>query len=275
MSRYVWVVVWAALAIGCVAVAVTFNTRLRSSVWPSYVKRLPPPVTPPEPIVHSEGWPILDSECEGDEACLLARYRDARRHREAMEVGGLEAALGEAFAGAGPLFAAITPPGGVASVEACNRLSNVAVTVSRESLQRPQRDCYLGCLSSLSDLDDHDAVACVRDQGCAKKPVLDGEWALNRIVPRLGCLAMLAPNHAAVRPDCAQLPEMTDVPGPLRACSPRQLCATGGSAAPATMEPYILTPHHDCNLRPARWSCREIVNDFPRAACQHGAARSP
>ena len=139
------------------------------------------------------------------------------------------------------------------------------MTVPGESLRRPQRDCYFMCLDIPTS--EADVTDCVRRSNCANEPVLDGEWRLLSVVPRLGCLAQL---REAAPPMCAGLPETVDEPKVPRACSPRQLCERGSDAVPSGIEPFVQAPHHDCALRPAQWSCTEIVMHFPRAACQYG-----
>ncbi len=267
---YVWVVVCAALIGAGIVAAVMMQARVRRSVWPAYVQALPVPAR--QPIVHSPGWPVHDTTCHGDEACLLARYRNAHAERQAMEVGALEVSLGEALAGAGPLLAAISPPAGTTpSVAACNSLSNTPVTVPGESLRRPQRDCYFMCLDSSlfgSQASEADVTDCVRRNKCASEPVLDGEWRLLSVVPRLGCLAQL--REPPPPPFCAGLPETVDEERAPRACSPQQLCAHGVDMVPSGIEPFVQAPHHKCALRPAQWSCTEITMHFPRAACQFG-----
>jgi hypothetical protein len=262
-GKHLWIALCTAIAFASAVAVVVLASNVRRAAWPAHVRALPP--APPPPIIHVGTWPIHDTKCNGDEACLLARYRDMRAMREAMEVGALEASLGEAFAGAGPLLAAISPPAGTApSVAACNALSRAPVTIHAESLRRPQRDCYFACLDFNADAD---ATTCVRDRGCAKEPVLDGEWRLAIIVPRLACLALL---QAPAPPLCAGLPEMVDEQRPPRACNPQQLCAAGGNAVPSTLEPFVLPPNDNCASRPTQWSCAAIVTHFPRAACQYG-----
>lgn len=208
-------------------------------------------------------WPVFDARCNGNEVCLLERYRAAHVRLIGMEVGGLEVLLGEALAGAAGMHAAITPPDGRPSVEACNKLSREPVTVASETLRRPQRDCFFECLRG-----SQDALECARAHGCARLPVLDGGWDLVQIVPRLGCLASLAATTSA---RCMKLEESTDQPGTTTSCEPRRMCKQGASEVPDQMRPFVIAGATDCATRPATWWCQERRLTFPRAACQYGS----
>jgi hypothetical protein len=239
-------------------------------IWLAIAARVPrervfvmhPTAAPRAPI-----WPRAHTPCVdalGEEHCLTERYRASWNRLQAMEIGGMEEMLGEAFAGQASIAAAISPPGGVSpSIEACNKLSHDPVTVPVETLHRPQRDCFFSCLTK------SDETACIRDHDCVHLPALDGEWRLVTVVPRLGCPAQLADVKTPAR--CATLAAEVDEPnGSTTTCSPRKLCEGGASGVPGQVAPYVLYGGTDCATRPANWWCTPTRQTFPRAECMWG-----